>query len=286
MRTSSSSTQLADSVLWQPVPLSVRTDAGLGGRWTSLRSLEREWLWTNPDPEIARARKRVLPGAAFVDAGGAEECCPTVRGEPDHGAAWTRTWLAEGAKHAVDVPQVGRLSRRISGDNPLVVDYELTGRPGTPFLHALHMLLDLSSAARLTMPGFPRMTVLDVDDPEREWPNGLDTLGPDDGTAVCALVHRCHEVTVVDGEYMLRFSWSSQDTPELCSLLLWRNLGGWPAQRPYRSIGVEPMVGGGADLSTADPNACARIGPLGHFRWVLRLSCQRVLQSQAAVDGT
>jgi hypothetical protein len=76
---------------------------------------------------------------------------------------------------------VGRLSRRISGDNPVVVHYEITGRPGTAFLHALQTLLDLSTTAQLTMPDSPRITVLDVDDPEREWSNRLDTLGPDDG---------------------------------------------------------------------------------------------------------
>ena len=156
-----------NSLLWRRVPLSVRTDPVLGGRWTSIRSFQREWLWTNPDPEIAQARRWVLPGAAFVDAGGAEECFPSVRGKPDHGDAWTRTWSTDGAKHTVDVPQVGRLSRRISGDDPVVVDYEVTGQPGTLFLHALHTLLDLSSTARLTMPGSPRITVLDVDDTER-----------------------------------------------------------------------------------------------------------------------
>jgi hypothetical protein len=264
--------------LWRPVPLSVRTDPVSGGRWTSLRSFEREWLWTNPDSESAEARRRVVPGDAFVDAGGAEECFPTVRGKPDHGDAWTRIWSTDGTMNAVDVPQVGRLSRHISGDNPIVVDYEITGQPGTPFLHALHTLLDLSTTARLTMPGTPRITVLDVDDPEREWPNGLDTLGPDDGTAICALVPGCHEVTVVDGEDILRFVWDSDDASEQCSLLLWRNLAGWPAERPYRSIGVEPMVGRAADLAAAGPSACARIGPLGHFRWVLRLSCGRVIR--------
>ena len=263
--------------LWRPVPLSVRTDPVLGGRWTSLRSFEREWLWTNPDRDVALARTRVRPGSAFVDAGGAEECFPTVRGEPDHGDAWSRTWSTDGAKSTVSIPHMCRLSRRISGDEPVVVEYEVAGRPGTPFLHALHALLDLSSTARLTIPGSPRMTVLDVDDPEREWPNGLDTFGADDGTAICALVPGCQAVAVVDGEYILQFAWDSEDAPELCSLLLWRNLAGWPAQRPYRSIGIEPMVGRAADLSTANPSACAQIGPSGHFRWVLRLSCQRLL---------
>ena len=158
-------------------------------------------------------------------------------GNRTHGDAWTRTWSTDGAKHTVDVPQVGRLSPHISGDDPVVVDYEVTGRPGTPFLHALHTLLDLSTTAHLTMPGSPRMTVLDVDDSEREWPNGLDALGPDDGTAICALVPGCQEVAVVDGESVLRFAWDSEDAPELCSLLLWRNLAGGPSSdRTARSV--------------------------------------------------
>jgi hypothetical protein len=274
------------SVPWRPVPLSVTTDPDRGGRWTSLRAPDREWLWTNPDPDIAQARDHVRPGAAFVDAGGAEECFPTVRGRPDHGDAWTMAWSSDGVLQAVDVPHLARLSRRIEGVDPVVVEYEVKGRAGTPFLHALHALLDLSPSARLIVPGSPRMIVLDVEDPDRTWPSSLDTLGPDDGTAVCALLPGCRQAAVQDGEYVLRLAWDCKDTPEMCSLLLWRNLVGWPAPAPYRSIGVEPMVGRAANLSTADPSACARIGPLGHFRWVLRISCRRFMRSQGAGDGT
>src|SRR5581483_10582739 len=52
-----------------------RTDLEHGGRWTSLRLGGREWLWQRADP----ARAGVAPGDAFVDAGGLEECVPTVR---------------------------------------------------------------------------------------------------------------------------------------------------------------------------------------------------------------
>jgi hypothetical protein len=236
-------------VNWQSVPLTAETDPLHGGRWTSLRTSEREWLWTNPDATIRRARQRVAPGVGFVDAGGAEECFPTIRGEPDHGDAWTRAWSADGSTAVVDVPGFGRLSRRISGRSPLFIEYEVTARPGTVFLHALHALIDVTPQAHLMVPDAGRMIVLDENDPTRRWPSGLDRLGPDDGTAICALIPECRGATVIDDEYALTFSWNSTSAPELCSLLLWRNLGGWPPQSPYRSIGIEPMVGRAADLT-------------------------------------
>ncbi|MCQ8193297.1 hypothetical protein [Streptomyces rugosispiralis] len=55
--------------------LEIVTDPAHGGRWTSLRADGHEWLWRRPAPE----RERVSPGDAFVDAGGLEECVPTVK---------------------------------------------------------------------------------------------------------------------------------------------------------------------------------------------------------------
>jgi hypothetical protein len=266
---------------WRPVPLTLDTDPRHGGRWTSLRTRHREWLWTNPDPETARARLRVTPGAAFVDAGGTEECFPTIRGKPDHGDAWTRNWYADGPNAAVDVPSVGRLSRRISGDSPVVIRYEVTGPPATSFLHAVHALLDVGPQARLILPHAKTFTVLDDDAPPRAWPSGVDTLGPDDGTAVCALVRECREATVVDGEHALTFSWDSTSDPSLCSLLLWRNLCGWPAPAPYRSIGVEPMIGRVADLAHGEPPDRANTDAEGRFRWSLTISCSTVVHGSS-----
>ena len=76
---------------------------------------------------------------------------------------------------------------------------------------------------------------------------------------------------MVDGECVLRFAWDSEDDPELCSLLLWRNLAGWPALRPYRSIGVEPMVGRVADLAHGELGDHARTDANGRFCWTLAM---------------
>ena len=61
------------------------------------------------------------------------------------------------------------------------------------------------------------------------------------------------------------------DQPEHSSLLLWRNLRGWPEAGPYRSIGIEPMLGRAADWQTADDDELARIGSAGRVGWTLRL---------------
>ena len=69
----------------------------------------REWLWHHADP----ARTSVRPGAPFVDAGGLEECIPTVRGTPDHGLAWSRPWQRIGDEDVVDCAEF-TLHRRVS----------------------------------------------------------------------------------------------------------------------------------------------------------------------------
>jgi len=256
---------------WVTVPVSVTTDERHGGRWTSLRTRRREWLWTNPDPAVVVARGDVEPGAPFLDAGGVEECVPTVRGVPDHGAAWSRAW--QGTPASVELPGVGRLTRTISTtDDSVEVRYVLSGAPGTPFLHAVHALLDVGPEAHVVVPGATSMVVLDPQPQRLAWPSGLDQLGPDDGTATCALLPGCREVMVVDGDDALSFAWTAPGHDDLCSLLLWRNLRGWPAESPYRSIGIEPMVGRAADLSSAEPGEVARIGSGGQCRWHVRIS--------------
>jgi len=121
------------------------------------------------------------------------------------------------------------------------VDYAVTGPAGMPFVHAAHLLLDVGPTATVEAPDAETMTVFDQPGPGdasvRSWPSGLDALGPDDGSATCALVWACQQVTVVDGDEALRLQWTAGSRSSLCSLLLWRNLGGWPVSDPYRSIG-------------------------------------------------
>ena len=250
---------------WEPRPLTVEIDLAHGGRWTSLRTPEREWLWHHPDPQVAEARAAVTPSAAFVDAGGVEECLPTVRGEPDHGAVWSRPWSEVGV-----TADGFRLERRIRSDGALTVDYTISGPPHAPFVHAVHALLDVSPAARLDAPGVRTAYLVDQDSVV-PWPSGLDHLGPDDGTATAAVLPGCSAATVVDGPDALAFTWHAEPS----SLLLWRNLRGWPEGSPYRSIGIEPMAGTAASLADPAPGGPARLGPEGVLRWRLTVTAWR-----------
>ncbi|MFC9648673.1 MULTISPECIES: hypothetical protein [unclassified Streptomyces] len=255
-------------------PVRITTDPAHGGRWTSLWAAGREWLWHRQEPR----RPYVVPGDAFADAGGLEECVPTVRGTPDHGHAWTGPWRRDGDTESVTCPDF-RLSRRIRHqERRAVVDYRLTARPGYRFLWAGHALLDLSGHARLGMPdGTP--TRVYPDGGSRwtpcawpRWPAGpaaLDRLGPDDGTAVGAIVDTS-QVDVHEGTAVLRLAVEAEGQP--VSVAVWRNLRGFPDDDPYRSIGVEPMLGRVFDLAEAGEADAACVPAGGEVRWRLSVS--------------
>ncbi|TQF02830.1 hypothetical protein E6W39_11880 [Kitasatospora acidiphila] len=266
------------------LPLTLHTDLAHGGRWTSLRTSEREWLWRRPDP----ARATVRPGDAFVDAGGLEECIPTVRGVPDHGDAWSRPWQRDADTDVLQCPDFVLRRRIETGPVALRALYELHADPGYRFLWAAHALLDVTPGAHLIAPDttptrlFPEAAEL----LDRPWPSGthhltgpwpaphglrLDRLGPDDGTAVGAILTDCASVTVTDGPDTLSMALHTDaDVP--VSVALWRNLRGFPESAPYRSIGVEPMLGSVFDLAEAGPHDAATVPPGGTLRWELTIT--------------
>ncbi|WP_326719124.1 hypothetical protein OHT59_06080 [Streptomyces sp. NBC_00243] len=264
------------------VPLDIVTDLAHGGRWTSLRTPGRDWLWRREAPE----REGVSPGEPFVDAGGLEECIPTVRGTPDHGDAWARPWTREGDSDVVHCDRF-TLTRTIRATSDgAEADYVLTADPGFRFVWAAHALLDLSDGASVhTRDGastrlFPEAAPL----LDRAWPKGaawvegswpapcglrLDRFGPVDGTAVGAVVD-ASGCCVHDHPDRLSLALEADGQP--MSIALWRNLGGFPAVHPYRSTGVEPMLGRVFDLSEAGPGDAARVPASGEVRWRLTLT--------------
>ncbi|WP_405952742.1 hypothetical protein OG588_47505 [Streptomyces prunicolor] len=265
------------------VPLDIVIDRAHGGRWTSLRTTAgREWLWRREAPE----RDNVSPGDAFVDAGGLEECIPTVRGAPDHGDAWSRPWRREGV---ADVLHCDRftLARTVRATTDgAVADYVLTADAGFRFVWAAHALLDLSDGADLHIRDGARTRLFPEAAPllEPAWPTGapwveggwptpcglrLDRFGPDDGTAVGAVVDASH-CCVHDQDDRLALALEADGQP--LSIALWRNLGGFPAPHPYRSTGVEPMLGRVFDLAEAGPDDAARVPASGEVRWRLTLT--------------
>ena len=284
------------------IPLTVQIDAEHGGRWTSLRGGGREWLWHRDEPR----RAHVIPGDAFADAGGLEECVPTVRGIPDHGDAWSRAWtVAHDAQfaHVVRCPHF-ELTRSIDARTGAVVaQYRLTAEPGFRFVWAGHALLELSEHALLRVDQKTKTRLFPEAAPylRRPWPDGadwiegdwpapgglrLDTLGPDDGSAVGAVTYGAGTsatAVIHDGPDRLRMSVEADGQP--AAVALWRNLGGFPRGSPYRSIGVEPMLGRVFDLAQAYDGDCAVTPTAGEVRWRLTFTADRSLAADRRKEG-
>jgi hypothetical protein len=247
----------------------VTTDLGHGGRWTSLVAHGRDWLWHRPEP----ARAGVRPGDPFADAGGLEECVPTVRGTADHGDAWSRPWRGDGSQAFVECPDF-RLERGIRTEAAeTVAAYRLTARAGYRFVWAAHALLDLSEHARIEIAHGTPLRLYPDDGPSwsvGRWPTAggvtLDRLGPADGTALGAVVET-PEVTVHDGPDTLTLRVEAEGAP--VSVAIWRNLGGFPRHAPYRSVGVEPMLGRVFDRAGAATGDTACVPATGELRWRL-----------------
>lgn len=282
------------------VPLEVRTDAGHGGRWTSLRGGGREWLWHRDEPR----RERVGAGDEFADAGGLEECIPTVRGVPDHGDAWSRSWTAAdetGHEYVVRCAEF-ELTRRIEvHEGAVVADYRIVAEPGYRFVWAGHALLDVSEQAALRLGEDTRTRLFPEAAPcvpgpwpqgapwiEGDWPEPhglrLGELGPDDGTGIGAVAYRATppgtapaasaSALVLDGPDLLRMDLEAEGQP--ASVALWRNLAGFPQPAPYRSIGVEPMLGRVFDLADArEDGDCAVVPANGEAHWRMTITAYR-----------
>jgi hypothetical protein len=179
----------------------------------------------------------------------------------------------------VECPQF-HLSRRIrTSGSTATVDYTLAADPGYRFLWAAHALLDLSPGARIDIrDGTPTRLYPDEGanwTPGR-WPlldgHALDRLQPEDGTAVGAVVDTSR-VTVVDRQDELLLELDAPQQPT--SVALWRNLHGYPQQAPYRSVGVEPMLGRVFDLAGAGHDDAARVPASGQVCWRLTITGRR-----------
>ncbi|MEU0947239.1 hypothetical protein ABZ379_31640 [Streptomyces canus] len=254
----------------------VVVDAAHGGRWTSLRSSSgREWLWHREAP----GREAVRPGDAFVDAGGLEECIPTIGGPPDHGDAWARPWRNEGDALVVDGDGYVLERRITTEDDTVTAAYRVKAEEGWRFIWAAHALLELAPHSTLLAPeGHPAVVAGPSADGVHEFPwprfkgTDLSHLGENNGTALMVTLADLDRVTVLDGDEQLHMRLDVAGAP--ASIAIWRNLKGWPDGAPYRNIGVEPMVGRIGEIGLCGPGDAAVIPDSGVLEWTLTLTCE------------
>lgn len=247
-----------------------------GGRWTSLVDPSgRDWLWSRPDP----ARNQVGPGSSFIDVGGVEECYPTINGHPDHGDIWTRSWrrIGDGAETVHSGATDLTRHREVTAEH-VQVDYQLNGPPATTFLWAAHMLITPVLGLRLEVPaGWPAITWPVENHPRVDrWPGvagitDFDVIGPDDGSAILCLLPGLDTITARIGDERLRVQLHNADQP--VSIAIWRNLGGFSADDgpPYRSLGVEPLLGRHSNRSAATSSELATLPTSGTSHWQLTI---------------
>lgn len=264
----------------------VVVDLDDGGRWTSLVLGGREWLWSGPGL-ISGPRSDLT---TYVDVGGLDECFPTVRGELDHGGLWNQPWGSLDEDEDWDAVQYAEavLLRRFNGGEPpaemdetgaIWVDYRLVAPAGFEFVWAAHALLDCSVGTVVDIPAETVGRLYPQDSTEwtesKSWAElDLATYGTSDGTAVGAVLLDCTAASVVDGPLALDFSLSCPGQP--VSMALWRNLGGYPAEAPYRSLGVEPILGRVFGLDEAGPGDAAVVPESGELTWRLVVSARSV----------
>jgi hypothetical protein len=263
-----------------PVGRAVTVDPADGGRWTSLRLAGREWLWAGPG--LVTGTRAGL--ATFIDVGGVDECFPTVRGTPDHGGLWNQPW--DGT-----VEYDGAVLTRAftPGTDTLTVDYHLEAAPGRQFVWAAHALLDCAAGAVLSAPPGTECRLYPESAGQLPWawpdnapwvtsawptPLDLSTYGPTDGTAAGAVLLDCPTVSVRDRGAELTLTLSCPGQP--VSTAVWRNQGGFPVEAPYRSLGVEPMLGRVFDLAEAGPDDAAVVPASGELTWRLTISARAV----------
>lgn len=262
------------------VSATVGVDLMDGGRWTSLVLGGREWLWSGPGP-VSGPR---TGDSVFTDAGGVDECFPTVRGTPDHGGLWNQVWSADGEWDVVRWGEAELRRRMNGGERPpgalvgtglVWADYHLTAPAGYEFIWAAHALLDCAVGASVVVPEGTSCRLYPDAGPwvEGTWSAGLGTYGPTDGTAVGAVL-AASTASVRDRGLELTFDLSCPGQP--VSTALWRNLGGFPEDAPYRSLGVEPMLGRVFGLDEAGPGDAAVVPAGGELAWRLVVSARPV----------
>ncbi|MEV6281511.1 hypothetical protein [Kribbella sp. NPDC051770] len=255
------------------VTATVGVDLTDGGRWTSLVLGGREWLWSGPG--LVSGPRTGDP--AFTDAGGLDECFPTVRGLPDHGGLWNQVWTTDGSWDIVEWD--GTLLRRkiLADELTVTANYRLTAPAGYRFVWAAHALLDCAVGASIDVPDGTACRLYLDDSPwvADTWPTslGLGTYGPTDGSAVGAVLDT-PSASVRDRGRRLTFELSCPGQP--VSTALWRNLGGFPAGTPYRSLGVEPMLGRVFGLDEAGTGDAAVVPESGELEWRLTVTAEPV----------
>lgn len=253
-----------------------------GGRITSLRAADREWL----APALPRD-----PHAGFSDAGsgGWDEVAPTVaecrlpagRELPDHGDAWRVPWavLDSGIRHCTMSVALGSLPLTLTRTITVAPDgvrleyaAQSRGADDMPLLWSAHPLFAAPPGTRIetdathVIEDYPRAGL------PVEWAGSLaidQVAGAQKWFATDATVARIRHA---DGS-ALEMTWSSATLPRLG--LFWDT----GVFEPHPVVALEPTTGGRDDAS-AIVDELPRVSPGRPLQWWVDVRVRRAEQVQ------
>lgn len=293
----------------------VVVDLDDGGRWTSLFLGGREWLWTGPGllsgPRTGLTSYVDVGGLdeCFPTVRGTPDhggLWNQPWGSLDEDDDWDVVQYGE----AVLLRRFngGETPTEVTETGAIWADYRLIAPAGYRFTWTAHTLLDCAVGAHLSAPTgttcrlypeavpflknphppsspqaqtsaiAPSLTAATEPWIEATWPSPggieVETYSPTDGSAIGAVLVDLSSIAVQDGDDELTFSLSCPGQPS--SVALWRNLGGFPEGTPYRSLGVEPMLGRVFDLAEAGTGDAATVPESGELTWRLVVSARSI----------
>ena len=256
-----------------------------GARVTSLidKKSGREWLVQGAGDTLPPEPEAVYGGA---EAAGWDECFPTItrvraasatawhRPLRDHGELWGRPWQVEEANGTRLTTRYASpeftFTRTLELDGLRVeCSYEVVtaGRRALPFLWAQHVLLAVTPADRIVLPG---VKLIDADYMQLNgevrmpqtysWPGPggvlgipLDAIHPE-RIRLAAKFHAeaplVPMASVGNETGWLDFVWDAEELPYLG---LWMNYGVWPSDRPQHHLSIEPTTTAHDSIADATP---------------------------------
>jgi hypothetical protein len=257
----------------------------LGAKIISVKDLQsgREWMW---HPHAGRKLFRNRPGDDFSQSPlvGMDECLPTIapccwkgRALPDHGEAWTNSWLVDdGAWETGRLRTITKL--RLSPfqfgrsvelwENEVRLNYRLRNEGGAEeaYLWALHPLLGLHAGDRLELPASTRALLNG-----EKWIDALDSEVPEGNCAKAFAAPLSEGLAAIDNPgtgNRLEFEWNPAANN---TLGLWLTRGGWHG---HHHLAVEPSNGEPDALDVAAARKrCGLVAPHASVTWQL---CLRV----------
>ena len=282
--------------------LRIGVASAFGARVVELRNLRTGRDWMAPGNRGCDAAEGAVYGGA--QAGGWDECFPTVSANDevdpawnrrlrDHGDLWGRPWQVHRDGNRIEATFSGgnfsfsRTITLVGSAVDVAYSVENRGDRALPYLWSQHGVLAVGPRDRLHIAGldaplsvtFCEHQGLPLKVGQATWPHAPGVLGDlrTLRTSEARLAVKMYgavsgrfEAAVGRPDDYLCFEWSQRDAPFVG---LWLNFGGWPSEAPVYHIAIEPTSAPADHLAGARALSRERLLEPGALHaWTVRLT--------------